>query len=75
MMSKYELFESIDEINEQLAKNKGVIDEYAGKTEEEIGSDLFNAVMRLCELTELLIIKRMELNEQLSKDHGIWIFS
>lgn len=74
-MSKYELFESIDEINEQLAKNKEVIDEYAGKTEEEIGTDLFNAITRLCDLTELLILKRIELNEQLSKEHGIWIFS
>lgn len=74
-MSKYELFESIDEINEQLAKNKEVIEEYAGKTEEEVGTDLFNAIMRLCELTELLILKRIELNEQLAKEHGIWIFS
>lgn len=68
MRSKEELLKRIHEIDEQLEKNRSILEPYFGK-EVEVGS----SIHRLVEVTRLLLEERIKMRNELLKNYGIFV--
>lgn len=72
-MSKEELLKQIDEVDACLTENKAIIDKYAGKTREELGDQLFDALIEISEMSISLMVAKVELKEILLSEYGTFL--
>lgn len=72
-MTKDELSRTIGIIEKQLMENERVYRKYELKTKEELGSEVWDSVIRLGETSVALMIIKNELTTKLRKEYGIFI--
>lgn len=70
-MCKEEIIKSISEIDEQLEKNRKVIDYYSDVKINKIPN--FKDVFNLCQVTRELVRIRAEYNDILARQYGIYV--
>ena len=68
-MTEFEIIKKLCEIDMQLIKNKEHIDAYAG---QEVPAD--SSIIRLCEVTKLLMIEKLRMQKLLLDTYGIHYF-
>ena len=72
-MTKDEIIEQIAKIDTQLSENKKTVDKYVGKTRDELGDDLFDALMKLADMTIALMVQRNLFARELVNTYGIFV--
>lgn len=72
-MVKDELSRTIGIIEKQLMENERVYRKYELKTKEDLGSEVWDSVIRLGETSVALMIIKNELMTKLRKEYGIFI--
>ena len=72
-MTKDELSRTIGIIEKQLIENERVYRKYELKTKEELGSEVWDSVIRLGESSVALMIIKNELTTKLREEYGIFI--
>ena len=68
MFSKEDILKFIEAIDEQLAKNKEVIDAHSGR---EVPSN--SDILTLCELSKCLLIARKNWTDMLLYEYGVYL--
>lgn len=66
-MTEFEIIKKLCEIDTQLMKSKELIDVYAG---QEVPAD--SNIIRLCEVTKLLMIEKLRMKKLLLDTYGIY---
>ena len=68
---KEKILQSIKTIDTQLEENKKIVDTYQGCTVDDVGEEMWNKLLRLCDHSVKLMVIRARIVKYLQNEYGI----